>query len=658
MKTLDLYSNLIANWLNNGAFVNRTGLKDTDIVTEYNLIFTRSCVKKVYRVSGIKPDNVDLGFVDYIRDEVFKEYPNVEVMISVHSQPVAFDVNSDKFLRAFNRSGESYSAYKELYESQDSLAKVTGKTYKLAGGGRLRLSKDKVDELYQVFITHYHLYNHITSGGTVSQVDVFFEVCGKKAKEVKKAGSRLVNLLAPLNFGVLELKSANTAFLTDYGPAASFPKTTNKQFLPKLLFTDLNSAAFSTYKSRGLVGGSGLLMGEDVRTHLPFLINIFQAPSAQVFLMMGKTGSGKTYTANQLALSALAVDQYVTAIDIKGREWSKLDFIVEPKIITFDERNPSFVNTLRLDDLNATKENAHELFATAVRGTVNLLSLIVNLTPDEGSNSDLEMILREAVSKMYSMAGVNPDNPASFAKTRDMKYSSILPSIESLSSTITYTDTQQKMIKLARSRCHAYLGDSGIFSDAFKNEVSLGDILHSKFVIYEFNKNQNAMVDSLDALRIFMVQYLDSKKKAMLREQGKFLFCFYEELQRCDQFGNLLEYICADVTGSRSNNAVVVLLLNSLRVLRGERARDIRSNITSFFCGSVETNDIDTFREEFNLPWLADQLELFSDHPDDYRNCFVANVDTGKELLRTVYKVNFPDYIRKQLTTRTVEEDA
>ena len=313
------------------------------------------------------------------------------------------------------------------------------------------------------------------------------------------------------------------------------------------------------------------------------------------------------------------------------------------------------MNTLRLNDLRANHVNAGELFATAIRGTVQLLSLIVNVQPGEGNVNDLEMVLREAVSKLYSMRGVDPANPASFKYTEGMKYSDILPVLESLSTTATYTPGQKNMLSLARSRCHAYIGDSGIFADNFKNEVTLVDVMNSPLVIYEFNKNQNAMSDSLDVLRIFMVQFLDSKKKAMLRDQGRFLFAFYEELQRCEQFGNLLEYVCAEVTGSRSNNAVVILLMNSLKALQGSRAQDIRSNITSFLVGFCEQNDIRSFRDDFNQPWLAHQLELFSERQNIYRNCFAAVVDTGAENLSTVYRVQLPEELRAQFQTRTTK---
>lgn len=656
MKLRDTYSLLISNWINGGNFAKRRRMNATDIVPEYGQVYTKSSIKKVYRIAGIKPENVNLAMVDYIRDHMFDLNPNVECIVSVQNWPIRMDVNGEKFNRQMARANEAYASYREAFESQSGLARLTGKTYRLPGGGRLRMSREKLDDLKQMFLSYYYLYNYLSSGGSVSLTEVFIELSGEDPREVKHAGDDLYGILGPLSIGLEEVKGILKTYMMECGLAMPPAMKLNKKFLPQLLFTDENMTAFTSYKSRGLVSDSGILMGVDFRSRLPFMIDLFKAPSAQVFLLMGKTGSGKTYAAWQMALSALAIGEYVTAIDIKGREWSRLDGLVSTKILTFDERHPSFVNTLRLDDIEATQSNASELYSTAIKGTVTLLSLIVNLQSHEGNPNDLELVLREAVTKLYSMRRVDPNNPGSFKNTAGMKYSDVLPILESLGTTVSYTPEQKKMVMLARSRCHAYLGDAGIFAEAFQNEVTLHDVLEYPLVIYEFNKNQNAMTDALDVIRIFFLQFLDSKKKTALRERGKFLFCFYEELQRCDQFANLLSYVCSDVTGARSNNAIVVLLLNSLKVLQGMEAQDIRSNITSFICGSVEDNDVRTIRDDFRRPWLAHQLELFQERSNLFRNCFAADVDNGSETLQTVYKVQFPEDLAVRFRTRTVKD--
>lgn len=661
MKLTDIYSYLIASWLNGGGFTRPGRMESTSIVPQYNIVFTKTSAKQIYRITGIKPTNYDIDFVDYLRDRMFELNPAVYLDITVFEHPVIMDVNGEKFQRSFHKTGDAYSSYKEAFDSQSGLARLTGKTYKLPGGQRLKLSRNRLDELYQVFVSHKYLYEHMSSGGTLCITNIFIEIVGENFRDVKRAGQDLYGLLGAMNIGCELVKSANRAYLMELGAATPAPKTLNKKFLPQLLFTEENVAAWSPYKARGLVGGGkgAILLGCDFRSRLPFSIDIFRSAAAQVFLLLGKTGSGKTYAAFQMALSALASGCYVSAIDIKGREWVALTAATDQvHRISFDDRHPSFVNTMRLDDMIITSENASELFNTSVKGTTQLFMLILNLQPGEGNPNDAELVIREAVMKLFSNHHVDPANPATFKNTRTLRYADVLPILEGLQSTASYTPEQVHMIRLARSRLNAYLGDSGIFADAFRNEISLGEVLTSKFVIYELNKNQGAMTDSLDVIRVFMIQYLDSKKKAMLKERGEFLFCFYEELQRASNFANLLSFVCSETTGARSNNAVVILLLNSLKVLQSKEGQDIRSNITSIICGLCEENDIVTLGEEFSRPWLAGQLKLMASKQQIYRNCFACDIDLGWGTpLETVYKVELPADLSKSFRTRTIRED-
>lgn len=661
MKLLDIYSYLFASWINGGMF-NRAGrLQSTSIDAQYNVVFTKTHVKQVYRIMGIKPENYDLAFVDYIRARMFETHPDVELVINEINHPIRLNVNDDKFNRAFSKASTAYSDYKEAFDSQTGIARITGKTYRLPGGGRLKLSRERLDDLNQIYQSYLYLFNSMSAGGTVSLVNIFIEVVGADMREVRRAGNDLYGILGALNIGVELVKSANKAYMLEMGPAVGSPQKLNKKFLPQLLFTAENQAAWSTYKSRGLVGGGkgAILLGMDFRSRLPFSIDIFRSGAAQIFLLNAKTGGGKTYAAFQLALSALANNHYVSAIDLKGREWSALTVAVpDAKIITFDNRHPSFVNCLRLDDMPYNEKNAGELFGAAIDGTVQLFMLVIHLLPGEGNPNDAELVIREAVQKMYSSRNIDPANPSSFANSKGMTYADVLPILETLATTTSYTKEQKNMVRLARARLHAYFGESGMFREAMRNEVTLGDVLDAKLTIFELNKNQNTMFDSLDVIRVFMIQFLNGKKQTVLKERGEFCFQFFEELQRCEQMTDLLRYICAQVTGARSANMIVVLLLNSLKVLQGKEAQDIRSNITSILSGLVEDNDIRSFRDDFGRPWLAHQLELISARQQTYRNCFAASVDPGYgSVLETVYRVELPKDLSKAFRTRTIVDE-
>lgn len=657
MNLLDIYSLYIAHWLNGGEFLRRGKMSGNSIKTDYNAIMTKQSIKRVFRISVIVTDNFDLSFLDLIRYRMFEECPNVETMFNITNYPVKIEISSDKYAQALARAARKYEDYKSAFESQDSTAKLTGKVYRMPGGGAIRLSKETLDNLRMIYNSYEYVFQYVADGGSMMLTNMFIEASANSIKDLNNYRMKLFNLASQLKINCAEVRGVNRAFLTAFGPAAPPQKTLNKKFLPQLLFSDENLAAFSTYTSRGLVCDAGILLGMDFRSKLPFMANLFETSSAQVTIIGGKTGSGKTYAAFQLALSLAGIGVHISAIDIKGREWIKVGKYIKHKVITFDEKHPNFVNILRIDDMQATIENSKEVYNTAVNGVVMLLSLMVGLPEDDERVPDLNMFLRSAVQKLYSNCNVNPDNPKSFANSANLKYQDLMPLLSDLTLCQSYTTAQKEVADLARSRCSNYIGESGIFADSFQNEITLGDIMHTPLVIYEFNKNNTVMSDILDVLRIFMVQFLDTKKKASLKQKGSFLACFYEELQRCPQFGNLIEYICADVTGSRSNNVLVYLLLNSLAVLQQGRAQDIKSNITSFILGKMEPDDITSIGAEFNQKWLASQLRIFHEKNVEYNNCFAAHIDTGAHVYETVYKVVLPDDISESFRTRDIRGD-
>ena len=110
---------------------------------------------------------------------------------------------------------------------------MTGKTYRLPNGGRLKMSKERLDSLRQVFLSYYELYNHVTSGGTVSLTEIFIELVGEDPRAVKRDGEDLYGILGPLSIGCQELKGVLKTYLLEMGLAEPPAIKLNKKFLPQ-----------------------------------------------------------------------------------------------------------------------------------------------------------------------------------------------------------------------------------------------------------------------------------------------------------------------------------------------------------------------------------------------------------------------------------------
>ena len=80
--------------------------------------------------------------------------------------------------------------------------------------------------------------------------------------------------------------------------------------------------------------------------------------------------------------------------------------------------------------------------------------------PSEGNAADLNTILEKAVTKLYSQNGVNPDNPDTFIRTKNLKYSDVISVVTDLKNTNIYNESQIRICDLIIFRLsliHIYL---------------------------------------------------------------------------------------------------------------------------------------------------------------------------------------------------------
>lgn len=155
-----------------------------------------------------------------------------------------------------------------------------------------------------------------------------------------------------------------------------------------------------------------------------------------------------------------------------------------------------------------------------------------------------------------------------------------------------------------------------------------------------------------------MVQYLDTKKQSIRKEQKLHTAAFYEELQRSNQFGKLVETISHSVTGSRSNNVMIFLLLNAVSVFNNNELNAIKSNITTKIVGKLEDGDIDLLVKEYGCKPIQKQLEKINDKSTNrWQNCFAILYDTGVDVDKAIYRTVVPQYMLEQFKTRDYNEN-
>jgi hypothetical protein len=660
MKLSDLYSEYIANWLSEGLLITRDKISLLGIRSLFDSYITNGWITKTWIVSAL-PVHFDVNLTQAIRSEMHEAFPDVKTIVHMYNSPVNVSVNNENFRRQLKIAANQYNRYKDDYNGLSEDEKLTGLNVHVGGGYHLRIDKTTLLTYKASYDSFSYVFDKVNHGSGFTSTYYFVQASAKTRAELRKYQKMLLNVIRSTagefeskldNIYVREVHGTVDNYLSNFCPA-TFKQQPSSKF-PTLLLSDENKAALLPTKTKGLINATGVLIGLDWQAKLPFFQSFFDNGAAQVALVDGKTGCGKTFFMFFVAIELAGIGVHGSVIDIKGNEWSKIMKFIKGSIeIKMTGKNARFVNTLRLDNIQCNKDNCEELYDNAVQGTIDIFTIIVKLQENEGNIADLVTVLETAINKLYSQHDVVRDNPETFVRTRDFKYSDIIDIVIDLKTTKSFSDAQRRICGLIQTRSAPFFISEGRYADAMKNELTVSEIIESPFVIYNMNKNNAETLSTLDDLKIYMSQFLDGEKHFLRKQQKLHTAAFYEELQRCGSLSTLVRSISARVTGSRSNNLSVFLLLNAITTLDSDAFRAIKSNITTKMIGYVEEPDQNKLVEEYGCDDIKSYMErIRTNEKGYYNNCFAVSFNTGLKKDKVLLKSVVPKEMIEAFNTR------
>lgn len=661
ISVVKIYAEYFANFLTAGLFISFQKVSSVAIKPVFDKIITKSGYKKVWCIGAV-PVTFNKNLSQIFRQELTNCCPGAKVVINMKIIPCDDSHDNDKFRRAMYSAEKTYTIYKQVFDELEPSKRITGTVIRNPDNGAKVVVNEQLVKTHEFkYRSFEYVYTQSTSGMCFGYVYYFVECTVSKVKRLQTVTNRVKSIVSELNLFSYEIYGNLSQYLNNFGPAGYFEG--NIEGSNHMLFSSENMASFSPFTTKGLVGGHGVIFGLSYGSRLPVAFSFTEGRTAQVAIIVALAGHGKTFLALSMIFSMLSLMHHVNVMDWKGGEYDRaLEFANSIKI-NMSDTNPSFVNTLRLDDLSMLDiELAKELFDYAISGTIAAFSIMTNLQSGEGNPQDLEAILNDAVVKLYAKEDVSPTHIESFRKTKDWKLSMLLPVILDLASSKSYTPQKQALCKLVVDRCNMFLGD-GLYSSMFDNEITLRNVIDKELVIYDFNKNEDARdFGPIESLKIFMMSFLNNKKAVVLRRVGLFTDDIYEEFQRTRNNAPVCKYISEKVTGSRSDNKNVWLLFNTLSAFQhvgnitDNYVDAIRSNVTTGIFGYMNENDIQAVPELFGYKFndIQHYIEQINRNNEELHNYFAIHAETGVTLDRDIFKAELPDFITEKMHTRSV----
>lgn len=650
---IEFYARHLANWLTRGELVDRGNLSSLGIKALFSQIITKAYVKRVICISKF-PVNFKAPLINEINSIIGLEGTSVKAYLNTYSLPVSVNTKDDVFKRKMAKTEEDFNRYTQLFEELSDTDRSLGKTVKVGGGMKFRIRSEDLDRLRSSKESYDYVVNQVKLGSKFFNTFTFLEIMAKDTKELDRCMREVNSYLDNQGFIFTELSSNSSNFLSNYAPGSYLHEYSNKEFTD-ILASDENLSYLQSFISHGFIGnGIGQLIGMDMNSKKPLILNTFESGTKQVNLLYAPSGHGKTTEAFQLIMSNVSADVHCSYLDVKGDEGIKLlPYIPDLINIDFTDTSDAYINCLRLDDLEVTNvTEAREFYNMSVKTTVNLMRIIYQPeTPRE--SADCDSICQVAVNKLFKSRDINYLRPASFKNSANLKYEDLIPMIAEINNSKSYSQFKD-LIDGLRIKCT----NKFVIEDTFKGrEISLTDIIEAPLVVYCLNKNKDQSESVDNVIRSFMISYLDMKKISIRKSKGLFTAVFYEELQRKEEFKDLIKHICAMVTGARSSNVTVYLLCNTLAVLNGEDMAPIISNLSTCIIGPIVKENQDDYMvlDKIGCKSLRGYVELISNDENLNKNLFAIKFNTGKITGMTVFKCVMPQSVIDSLATRGVK---
>lgn len=645
-----MYLNAFLAWVSDGKFLLDENIAAIGIKPIADRVLTRQRVTKVWSISDI-PFTFDISLIDRIKADMRLRYPDVELIFQLVNEPIDLDIESTMFQNKRKQAGEQYSRIKQMYRSLDETQKVTGAKVNLGNGLKMTFTEEDVTRQKMLWDSYNISAGHVTSGKALNYTNIFIHAQAKNNKQMNKFSQAFRSECLALGLQVKPIKGLLGKYLEKYGPSGT--TTSEGPHYSQLYLPRENITHILPTSTEGMINTEGILMGMNVNNGFPFLLEFFKSGQGQTVMIGAKTGWGKTHLGFGFVIGLLSDDVHVSITDLKGGEWNKLGAYVDYKEISLGGAKPCSVNTLRLDDMEVTKEDCVYVYNNAVSATVRVLSLMSEL--GEFSNKgDVEKAFESAIITAYNSRKIVKENPDTFKFSKGLRYEDVLPYLAEIETSGSLPELVRDLCKLARYRCDSVLKGNNSLAESFKNEITVQEILDVPLVIYSLNKNTDQDLTVAETISVFMAEYLSTKKHHYRKRQDKHSALVAEEVQRYQDTGEIVDFLSSQTTGARSQNVMVIFMLNSLERLNSAAFLPIRSNVSTAILGLLSDSDIELVSNTFGFEDIKDSLTMINKNPKTYKNAFAISFNTGYQYGNTIIKAFLPKQMNTALATRTI----
>lgn len=490
---------------------------------------------------------------------------------------------------------------------------------------------------------------------------------GKYLYNMKKSITNFKRYCANVDIQYRELKINIQDWLTVLSPfSRQSIKEVNPRIVQKMFTDDIMATLFNSYK-QGKIGNSGVLVGVDVSSKLPVMVDFrLNKTDAENWLISATTGGGKSFFVKHLLMWLLGVDIAVTVVDFEGDEYKDFAAYVrdanpdDVQIVSMGKGSSCYCDPMSIPDLTGNEDIDVELKDNAIGFTTKIFQTIIVGGSGEQLNKWQESVLSTAIKNVYNSYGVTDDR-STWARSKKSSIHDVYKEIASLVRRKKFLDESMENIKHKAAvdileACRPYFVEGETKYGTFKNPLNTSELYKAKFIIFSFGE-KGKTASEMDKVAIQLKQLSVANISNQISNYHKYVrkslnVKVWEEYQRWGSIPGSSEIITNVITGGRKRGDINIIITNDLASILDDdnkNNRTIRNNITSYAIGKLKDRSIiNEFVTKCRLEDLRTSLEEISDATQIsgsryYKAFCVVMHDTDK----AVVKVMLPEELSR-----------
>ena len=484
--------------------------------------------------------------------------------------------------------------------------------------------------------------------------------------------------------------------VSDFSPFSAEMTKESKRKIRSTFTSDELRAQWHPFE-QGIVGYGTTYLGTNIETHSPVFHQFKRdVTDAEIVIILGMSGSGKSYLMKVLSTQLAANDNMIMTInDYEGGEYKGLGVLLEKdfQVVSLDLGMGS---GRYLDPVPLVPTGDDEMDLTLfTRSRKNVIDLFRAVAGGETLSTYpwIRLIIERGVDLFYSSKGVSQD-VSTWVNLEGCSIYSVYdylkeyrPSFDDLLVSVTAEDKkvlkEEDIRELYKNALQAFQADRLYFLETFGSyfdkskklnnyftkPVYLSDVIDAKLVICDYNMRgvPESQLSELDAILIPMNAATVAYYRTVYPfARGLYNVKIWEELQRFSSLPNAVEILKTPITGGRKAGDINIVASNDPVKLVEKDEYSLFANYTLAMVGKIKSPIYqEKVCQALGIMDLSDELAEIGAvieedegltagydevHSEPYKKAFILKLNSGES---AVVKADLPKYLSDTPLFRT-----